>query len=118
MVDIKFIREHPNEVKEGCRKKGVDFDLDRFLEVDEKRRAILKEVEGLRAQQKKTSTEVFQRTREGETLGEILGLEAQKTKARLKDSEKELKVIEEGGILGPYADDSEPSPSRSPRGEG
>ena len=95
MLDIKFIREHPNEVREGCRKKGVDFHLDRLLEVDEKRRAILKEVEGLRAQQKKTSTEVFQRRREGEMLDEILGLEAQQTKARLRDSEKELRLIED-----------------------
>jgi seryl-tRNA synthetase len=89
MLDIKFIREHPNEVKEGCRKKGVDFDLDRLLEVDEKRRRVLKEVEDLRAQQKKTSTEAFHRRKEGETLDQILGL-----------------------------DDPEPSPSRGSRGEG
>ena len=48
MLDIKFIREHPDEVREGCRKKGVDVDLDRLLEVDEGRRKVLMEVEGLR----------------------------------------------------------------------
>lgn len=95
MLDIKFIREHPDEVREGCRKKGVDFDLDGLLEVDERRRAILWKVEGLRAQQKKTSAEVFKRRREGETLDEILGLEAQEIKAQLRDAEKELSPIED-----------------------
>jgi len=61
MLDIKFIRERPDEVREGCRKKGVDFDLDHLLEVDEKRRRVLMEAEGLRAQQKRMSKEIYQK---------------------------------------------------------
>lgn len=93
MLDIKFIREYPNEVREGCRKKGVDFDLDRLLEVDEKRRMILMEVENLRSQQKRMSKEIHQKKGEA---GKLLRIETMRNlKTQLKDSEKELKVIEE-----------------------
>ncbi len=93
MLDIKLIREHPDEVKEGCRRKGVDFDLDRLLEVDEKRRAILRKVEGLRAQQKKVSKNIYQKRGES---GQPAGIDEMKDlKAQLRDSERELRPIEE-----------------------
>ncbi len=34
MLDRKFIREHPEEVREAARKKRIDLDLDRILELD------------------------------------------------------------------------------------
>ncbi|MCH8741943.1 serine--tRNA ligase [Patescibacteria group bacterium] len=55
MLDIRFIREHPNIVKEGCRKKQVKVDVDKLLKVDEKRRDYLKELESLRAEQNRQS---------------------------------------------------------------
>ncbi len=93
MLDIKFVREHPNEVKEGCRKKGVDFDLDRLLVVDEKRRKVLLDVEGLRAQQKRMSKEIHEKRGEASKRVEIDRVRNLKT--RLRDSEKELRVIED-----------------------
>jgi seryl-tRNA synthetase len=93
MLDIKFIREQPDEVREGCRKKGVDFDLDRLLEVDEKRRKVLMEVEGLRAQQKRMSKEIYRKKGEA---GQPAGIDKMRDlKARLRDSEKELRPIED-----------------------
>lgn len=41
MLDIKFIRQNPDAVKEGCRKKQVEVDVDKLLEVDKKRREVL-----------------------------------------------------------------------------
>jgi seryl-tRNA synthetase len=93
MLDIRFIREHPDEVREGCRKKGVDFDLQRFLELDEKRRRILKEVEELRARQKQMSKEAFQKKGEGRAEVRIEGI--RDLKARLRNSERELRPIED-----------------------
>jgi seryl-tRNA synthetase len=93
MLDIKFIREHPDEVREGCRKKGVDFDIDRLLEVDERRRKILMEVEGLRSQQKKVSREIHQKMGETGREGEIHRM--RDLKAQLRDSEKTLRPLEE-----------------------
>jgi seryl-tRNA synthetase len=47
MLDIKFIRENPEKVKEAIRKKMIDFDLDKFLEIDQKRKELMKEAEEL-----------------------------------------------------------------------
>jgi seryl-tRNA synthetase len=93
MLDIKFIREHSDEVREGCRKKGVDFDLDRLLEVDEKRRKMLMEVEGLRSQQKRMSKEIYQK--KGEAAGREEIDTMKNLKAQLRDAEKELSPIED-----------------------
>ena len=39
MLDIKYIREHAEEVKKNCENRGIKVDVDRLLEPDEKRRA-------------------------------------------------------------------------------
>lgn len=58
MLDIKFIRENAEEVKKAIAKKHVKLDLDRLLELDEQRRALLKETEDLRATQNKANEEI------------------------------------------------------------
>jgi len=57
MLDIKFIRENPDKVKQGCEKKQVKCDIDRVLELDEKRRSLLQEIEKLKAEQNRLSKE-------------------------------------------------------------
>ena len=55
MLDIQFIREHADIVKDSQRKRGESVDLvDEVLRSDETRRASLKEFEAARAQQKET----------------------------------------------------------------
>lgn len=50
MLDINFIRENPEKVKEGIRKKQYDPSLvDKVLELDIKRRDLIQRVEELRA---------------------------------------------------------------------
>ncbi|MEA1929337.1 MAG: serine--tRNA ligase [Patescibacteria group bacterium] len=58
MLDIKFIKENPDLIKEAARKKHLDFDVDAFLEVEQKRVSLIGEVEGLRAKQKKVGEQV------------------------------------------------------------
>ncbi len=57
MLDIKFIRENPEKVKEGLRKKRVKTDVGRLLELDEKKRNLIREMDELRAEQNKLSSE-------------------------------------------------------------
>ena len=50
MLDLKFIRNNQEKVKEGLLKKNVNPEvLDNFLRLDEQRTALLKTVEDLRA---------------------------------------------------------------------
>jgi len=55
MLDSKFIRDNADAVRAGLRAKGVDFDLDAFLKLEEKRRAKIHEADGLRAKQNAAS---------------------------------------------------------------
>lgn len=56
MLDIKFIREHPEKVKQSLKNRGVDFNVDGLLELDAKRRETIEEVGRLRAEHNKLST--------------------------------------------------------------
>ncbi|MEW6500692.1 MAG: serine--tRNA ligase, partial [Thermodesulfobacteriota bacterium] len=59
MHELRFIREHIDLVKEKCRLRGMDLALlDRFIALDQNRRDLLVEVEGLRNQRKTQSQEV------------------------------------------------------------
>jgi len=55
VLDIKFIRENKELVKEAAKLKGVDFDVDKLLSLDEKRLELLQEIEELRRQRNETA---------------------------------------------------------------
>ncbi len=89
MLDIKFIRENLEEVKEACRKKRVDIDIDRLLELDNERRELMGKVEALKAERNKISGEGViddkQRKKAKETKDKIKNL-----KPRLDTVKKEF----------------------------
>ncbi len=49
MIDIQLIRDNPDRIAEKSRQKGYEVDIPRLLEVDAERRALLQQVEALRA---------------------------------------------------------------------
>ncbi|HEV2283681.1 MAG TPA: serine--tRNA ligase [bacterium] len=59
MLDLRLIREHPDEIKTAIRRKGADPGLvDAVLEADRRRRDTLQRVESLRAEQNRASQEI------------------------------------------------------------
>lgn len=59
MVDLKKIRENPEKFKAGLRKRHLDpGPIDAVIEVDRRRRALLAEIEKLRAEQNRASAEI------------------------------------------------------------
>lgn len=48
MVDIKFIRENPEKVREGAKHKGIEIDVNHVLEIDERYRELTQVVQMLR----------------------------------------------------------------------
>jgi seryl-tRNA synthetase len=54
MLDIKYIRENQEKIRETIKNKKVDLDLNKLLEVDEERRNLIQKSESIRAEQKKT----------------------------------------------------------------
>lgn len=58
MLDIKFIRENKDIVIAGAKKKHVDIDIDRLLELDDKRKELQKAYDERRNEQNKASDEI------------------------------------------------------------
>lgn len=87
MLAIKFIRENPNKVKEGCKKKQVKVDIDYILKLDEEKRKYQKTLENLRARQKRLSFEIPL------PLKKLSGIknEIKKMEPRVEGKEVELK---------------------------
>ena len=50
MLDLNFIRENPDQVKEALVKLNIVAPIDEILALDEERRGLLTEVEALRHQ--------------------------------------------------------------------
>lgn len=58
MLDIKFIRENTKKVKDSIKKRGGSFDIDSLLKLDEKKRKVQTELEGISAKKNKASKEI------------------------------------------------------------
>ena len=80
MLDIRFVRENPELVKENIRKKFQDFKLpmvDEVLELDAKNRAAITEASELRASRNSLSKQI----------GMLMG-QAKKDPSKLEEAEK------------------------------
>ena len=58
MLSTDLIRNDPERVRRSLEDRGDDVDIDRVLELDQRRRSVLTEVESLRARRKKVSKEI------------------------------------------------------------
>ena len=58
MLDIKFIRENTESVKQALKNRNLKLDLDAFIKLDTQRREILSRLEKLRAKRNKANDEI------------------------------------------------------------
>lgn len=58
MLDISFIRENTDIVKDAAKKKGVEVDIDRLLAVDEERKHIRQQMDLKKAEQNRMSATI------------------------------------------------------------
>ncbi len=58
MLDIKFIRENTDIVKAGIKNKNSDIDIDLLIKLDDRRLAVLKMTEDLRAEQNRMNASI------------------------------------------------------------
>jgi len=93
MLDIKFIRENKEKVKEGAKNKGVDINIDKILELDNEKRSFLSKVEQLRAKQNEAN-EKIKKQEAGGNKEEIIK-EMKDVKDEIKKIEEDLKQISE-----------------------
>jgi len=94
MLDIKFIRENAELVQEGAKKKRIEFDVNKLIEVDDKRKKLSQSLEEKRAVQNKTNEEVAKASQAG-NIAEKRKLieEMQPLKDKIQKLEEELREI-------------------------
>ena len=95
MLDIKYIKENPDEVIARLAKKGKDAkeEIGKILELDAQRRALIGETEALKAEQNKLSKMVPQYKKEGKDPAELFA-KVKASKERTAQIDKELKEVE------------------------
>ena len=99
MLDIKFVREHADEVRENIRKKFQDQKLplvDEALALDKRNREIKQEVEDLRAKRNRVSKEIGGLMKQGRREeAEAVKAEIAKDGARIDELSREETEVEE-----------------------
>lgn len=58
MLDLNFVRENPEKVKKAIEDKRLSLDLDKFLSLDEKRRALISQIDEMRRSQNEFNKKV------------------------------------------------------------
>jgi len=96
MLDLRFIRDNAEAVKEAAKNKGERADIDRLLTVDQERRELLQKVEAIRAERNLASRTVNELKKKDEDVTDIIervramSRESKELEARLAELEAEL----------------------------
>ncbi|MBU0981846.1 serine--tRNA ligase [Patescibacteria group bacterium] len=86
MIDPKFIIQNPDAVKEAARKKRISFDVDLFIQLDEKRRTLQTQVDEIRAEKNAAN----------EKISNLQGDKKQQAISKMKEkSDEEKQATEE-----------------------
>lgn len=62
MIDINILRHQPEIIRKSLQDRGVNFDLDSLIKLDEERREYIKKIENLRHQQKQEKDQTVAKT--------------------------------------------------------
>ncbi len=94
MLDLKLIREDPDGVRAALARRGAGAadGLDRVIELDARRRELLPELEGLRAEQNDANARIRSAADAAEREREIAAMRG--VAARAKELEQELGEVE------------------------
>ncbi len=87
MLDINFIRENSEKVKEACKNKNVNVDVDRVLVLDKSKRELMTQMETLKAEQNKISR--------GGADNQAIFTQAKEIKEKIKAMSPELEKTDE-----------------------
>jgi seryl-tRNA synthetase len=91
MLDIKFIRENKEVIREGARKKHIDFNVESLIVVDAQRRELVTSMESKKSDQNKVSQEI--QSTQDQSLRAKLIEDMRVLKEDIKKDEEKLSVI-------------------------
>ncbi|KEI07616.1 seryl-tRNA synthetase [Clostridium sp. K25] len=97
MLDLKRIRNNPEEIKNIMQNRGEDFDnklIDDVIALDERRRQILVEVEKLKSKRNSESSQIGKLKKEGKDTSDVMA-EMKKLSDEIKAFDVELNEVDE-----------------------
>jgi seryl-tRNA synthetase len=119
VLDLKRIRQEPDAVRAALERRGSEAaaGLDRVIERDARRRELLPELEGLRAEQNEANARIKSAGAPEEREREIVAMRG--VAARAKELERELTAVEEDlqGALAPLPNLPDPTAAPGPEDE-
>lgn len=93
MLDMRFVRENPEVVRQAIAAKGEKAALEEFLDKEKQRRELLQEVEVFKHRRNTVSREIGRRKREGEDAAELIE-QMQAVNERIKELDGKQKEVE------------------------
>ena len=95
MLDIRYIKENPEEVIARLQKKGKEAreEIEQILKLDAERRDLIRETEDIKAEQNKTNKLIPQYKKEGKDVNEIFA-RMKELSAKTKEIDERLKEVE------------------------
>ena len=100
MLDIKFIREHTEEVRQNLKNRHAQVDLDALLEADARRRELLGQVEAMKNRRNDVTKEISILKRNKENADEKiaamkeLGDEIAVLDGKVKEAEEQMLAVQ------------------------
>ncbi len=95
MIDIKLIKENPEEVVERLRAKGKEAkeEIERILVLDEERRRLIAETETMKSEQNKQTKLIPQLKKEGKDVTDIFA-KMKELGSKVKEGEAKINKVE------------------------
>ncbi|MDD3840803.1 MAG: serine--tRNA ligase [Clostridia bacterium] len=93
MLDIKFIRNNPEMIKQALKKRKENIDIDALISIDENRREILREAEQLKNKKNTVSQQIAQFKKQGKDARDIIS-EMRRVSSQIKKCDQELRDLQ------------------------
>jgi seryl-tRNA synthetase len=94
MLDARFIRENVDVVKEAIKNKNEKADVDRYLELDRRRKDLTTEAQKLKERKNKTSEEIATTKKSGGNASTAIA-EMREVSKSISDMDDEIRAVED-----------------------
>jgi seryl-tRNA synthetase len=93
MLDLKFIRENVELVRAGAEAKGITVDIPTIITLDDRRKALIQEGDGLKSKRNQVSAQVGKIKKEGGDASGVIA-EMDSVKNRIQEIDNELREVD------------------------
>ena len=94
MISLKEIREDPDRISQAAAAKGESIQIEKLLELDDKSRELIQDVEEKKAERNRISEKIAQLKREGDNADRLIG-EMRELSLQIKEGDGALAELKE-----------------------